>query len=379
MFDPSLFFTSTSQVEYTPEQLGNRVFFAPENSEEIEEGSICLFYVPEYRGDKNIHHNNPLDFRSALYTLYPTNGWNRKIYDLGNLNPGETLNDTYFAIQTVVSSLLKLNCIPIVIGGSMDLAFPISVGFESNEQLFNICCIDEKVHLGEPTSDVKSAGYLSALLLRRPCFLFNHSTVGVQPNRNNPASLDLYEKLFFDESRLGAFNADFKTAEPLLRNADIVCLNLDAIKASERQQKVGNPNGFNVEQICQIAKYAGISDKTSCFGIFNPSESTSMDAAIIAHSIWYFLEGVESRKGDFPIGSKKDYLRFTVVLDDTNQELVFYKSNKSDRWWLEVPYPPNEFSKFERHHLVPCNQFDYDNAMNNELPNIWWKTYQKLG
>jgi hypothetical protein len=104
-----------------------------------------------------------------------------------------------------------------------------------------------------------------------------------------------------------------------------------------------------------------------------------MDAAIIAHSIWYFLEGVESRKGDFPIGSKKDYLRFTVVLDDTNQELVFYKSNKSDRWWLEVPYPPNEFSKFERHHLVPCNQFDYDNAMNNELPNIWWKTYQKLG
>jgi hypothetical protein len=379
MFDLSLFFSQPVVSDFTPEQLGNKVVFSPDNSDEIEEGSVCLFYVPEFRGDKINDHDQPLEFRSVLYELYPASDWNKKVYDLGNLNPGESLNDTYFAIQTVVSTLLKLNCVPIVIGGSMDLSYPIAVGFESNEQLFNICCVDEKVHLGEPNQEVKSNGYLSALLLRRPCFLFNHATIGIQPNRNNPASLDLYDKLFFDECRLGAFNADFKTAEPMLRNADIVCLNLEAIKASERQQKAGNPNGFTVEQICQIAKYAGISDKTSCLGIFNPDEPNNMDASIVAHGIWYFLEGVENRKGDFPIGSKKDYLRFNVVLEEANQELVFYKSNKSDRWWLEVPYPPNEFSKFERHHLVPCNQSDYDHAMNNELPNIWWKTYQKLG
>jgi hypothetical protein len=142
---------------------------------------------------------------------------------------------------------------------------------------------------------------------------------------------------------------------------------------------IGNPNGFTVEQSCQIAKYSGISDKLSCFGIFNPIHTASQDAAIVAHIIWYLLDGIAARKGDFPIGSKKEYMRFTVVMDNEFQELVFYKSNKSDRWWMEVPYPPSEHVKFERHHLVPCNQHDYENAMKNELPDLWWSTYQKLG
>jgi hypothetical protein len=45
---------------------------------------------------------------------------------------------------------------------------------------------------------------------------------------------------------------------------------------------------------------------------------------------------------------------------------------------MEVPYPPKEGSKYERHHLAPCNKEDYDNAMKNQIPDLWWKTYQKL-
>ena len=94
---------------------------------------------------------------------------------------------------------------------------------------------------------------------------------------------------------------------------------------------------------------------------------------------WYFMDGFFARKGDFPVGSKLEYTRFTVFLEKGEHEIVFYRSNKSDRWWMEVPYPPSEFSKFERHHLVPCNKYDYDMAMKNEMPDLWWKTYQKLG
>jgi hypothetical protein len=46
---------------------------------------------------------------------------------------------------------------------------------------------------------------------------------------------------------------------------------------------------------------------------------------------------------------------------------------------MEVPYPPQSGTRYERHHLVPCDKHDYDNAMINELPDLWWKTYQKLG
>jgi hypothetical protein len=45
---------------------------------------------------------------------------------------------------------------------------------------------------------------------------------------------------------------------------------------------------------------------------------------------------------------------------------------------MEVPYPPKKGSKYERHLMVPCNKEDYDFATKNEVPDLWWKTYQKL-
>ena len=51
---------------------------------------------------------------------------------------------------------------------------------------------------------------------------------------------------------------------------------------------------------------------------------------------------------------------------------------KSDRWWMEIPYPPTKGLKFERHTLLPCSYKDYEMAVNNEIPDRWWQTYQKL-
>ena len=59
-------------------------------------------------------------------------------------------------------------------------------------------------------------------------------------------------------------------------------------------------------------------------------------------------------------------------------EINFYKSNKSDRWWMEVPYPPDKNLKFERHTLIPCSYKDYEIACKDEIPDRWWQTYQKL-
>jgi hypothetical protein len=28
--------------------------------------------------------------------------------------------------------------------------------------------------------------------------------------------------------------------------------------------------------------------------------------------------------------------------------------------------------------MVPCDKDDYEKAMKNEIPDLWWKTYQKL-
>ena len=94
--------------------------------------------------------------------------------------------------------------------------------------------------------------------------------------------------------------------------------------------------------------------------------------------VWYFIEGVHQRKNDYPKGSKKTYTKYRVAVDDFKDEIVFYKSDKSGRWWMEVPYPNTENLKFQRHLLVPCTYETYQNAIKNDIPNLWWKTYQKL-
>jgi hypothetical protein len=73
-----------------------------------------------------------------------------------------------------------------------------------------------------------------------------------------------------------------------------------------------------------------------------------------------------------------DYTQYSVLLDESGDTLVFYKSPMSGRWWMDVPYPAGSVEKYERHHLVPCTYEDYELALEQEMPDRWWKTFQKL-
>jgi formiminoglutamase len=350
---------------------------------EIDDKGVALIYVPEFRGDHDVKglEIRPESFRSFLYDLFIGLDWKMPIYDLGDILPGSDLNDTYFAVAQVVAELVKISVVPLVVGGSQDLTVALYKGYEKLEQTINLCCVDHKLDLGDPESEPHSDGFISQLLLHRPCYLFNHANIGLQAPFASKAEFDLFDRLYFDICRLGEFNADFKKAEPHLRNSDILSVDFKSIRASELLNlNYHSPNGFYADQMCQITRYAGISDKLTSFGIFNyvPENNPGTTSSMIAQMIWYFLDGFSQRKGDFPIGSKKDYLKFTVHLEEIKEDLIFYKSNRSDRWWMEVPYPPKEGLKFERHHLVPCDREDYELAMKSEIPNLWWKTYQKL-
>lgn len=384
MKDISIYFTPLSNdTSYADQQIGSQIDAFTHSFPELKTGGVAIFYVPEFRGSNEISENKKEEcFRSFLYDLHIGFDWKMPVYDLGNILPGQELDDTYFAVSQVVAELVKNKIIPIVIGGSQDLTMSLYKGYEQLEQMVNLCCIDHKLDLGNPEEKISADGFLSHLLLQRPCYLFNHANIGLQAPFASKTEFDLFEKLYFDVCRLGEFNADFKKAEPYLRNSDILSVDMKSIRASElRQANYISPNGFYADQICQITKYAGISDKLTSFGIFNyyPEKNPGSVSFLLAQMIWYFMDGISQRKGDFPVGSKKDYMKFTVHLDDFKEEVIFYKSNKSERWWMEVPYPPQVGLKYERHHLVPCDALDYEKAMKNEIPDLWWKTYQKLG
>ncbi|MDP4595460.1 MAG: formimidoylglutamase [Crocinitomicaceae bacterium] len=379
MTDLSIYFQPVStDYSFEETQLGNHIEAFQDSFPTIKGPGCALISVPEYRGAEQDQFATS-SFRAAFYQLHPEANWDKPIYDLGEIKPGATIEDTYFALSNVVSELVKNHIIPIVIGGSQDLTMAMYQGYEKLEQLVNTCSIDRALDIGSADEPLHSKNFLSHMLLQRPCYLFNHAVVGLQQPYAAAAEHELFEKLFFDICRLGEFNQDFKLAEPHLRNADIISIDLQAIKANEIGTTHGAPNGFTSVQFCQIAKYAGISDKVTSIGFFNEQALSAVGASLLAEGIWYFIQGYFSRVGDFPFGSKADYTKFTVFLDEVSRELIFYKSNKSARWWMEVPYPPQSGTRYVRHHMIPCNKSDYDNAMKNELPDLWWKTYQKLG
>ena len=59
-------------------------------------------------------------------------------------------------------------------------------------------------------------------------------------------------------------------------------------------------------------------------------------------------------------------------------EVVKDNNNLSDRWWMEVPYPNKTSSKYDRHVMIPCSYDEYLESLNNVLPELWWRTYEKL-
>jgi len=384
MRDIGIYFSNyASAGNFKPGQLGNSVVFNSENDFALpKKDSIALMFVPEYRNTDSDQNTDFIDtIRLKLYSLY-AGEWKAPIYDLGVVKPGKSVDDTFSALKEIVTELVKSNVMPIIIGGSQDLTYALYKGYQNLDQTVNILNVDASLDMGSPEDDLSASNWLSKIVVHKPGFLFNYSLLGYQSYLVNPAEINLLEKMYFDAFRLGEFYSNDKMVEPLVRNADILSFDLNAIRSSDyKGNSLNLPHGFYGEDACRIMRYAGWSDKLTSLGIFNFSTNETAlhnDANLVAQMIWYFFEGFNLRKKDYPIGSKTNYTRYTVSLHDFKDEIIFYKSDKSGRWWMEVPYPKIKGVKFQRHLLVPCNYEDYENALKNEMPNLWWKTFQKL-
>jgi len=350
---------------------------------ELNDVNIVIIGVCE---DRRAQHNHgcaiaPDHVREYLYRLF-AGEWNLKCADLGNINAGNTPGDTDFALKTVMGELLKRNKLPIIIGGSQDLTYAQYLAYEKVEQTVNAVAIDPQFDLGKAGEELNSNSWLSKMILQQPNFLFNFSNIGYQTYFVEQTAIELMQKLNFDIHRLGLSQAKMEDLEPIIRNADLVSFDISAVRQSEAPgNENASPNGFYGDEACQIARYAGISDKCSSFGIYeiNPAfDRKGATAHLAAQMIWCFLEGYYNRKKDFPFGDASDYTKYRVFLKDHNHEIIFLKSSRSDRWWMEVPYPPNQKLRFERHALVPCTYNDYEEACKEEMPDRWWQTFQKL-
>ncbi len=359
-------------------------FNTESNFPNIEDAKVAIVGVQEDRGgvlNKGCA-KSPDEVRRELYQLY-IQGENFPIVDLGNIKAGASKEDTYFALTEVVEQLIKKDIFVIIIGGSQDLTYANYKAYEKLEQTVNLAVIDNQFDIGEANEEISTKAFLNKIILHQPNYLFNASILGYQTYFVSPIDKKLMEDLYFDIYRLGELQSDISKTEPIVRNADMISVDVSAIRSSDfRANKAATPNGFYAEQICQILRYAGMSDKLTSIGLYEYNSTldveNAMSSQLMGQMIWCILDGFINRKKDFPVGSKKSYTKYRIHVENTEHELVFYKSDLSDRWWMEIPYPPHERVRFERHHLVPCNYQDYIDASQQQIPDLWWKTYQKL-
>jgi formiminoglutamase len=356
------------------------------HSGEFPEYSSADIVIIGINEDRNALHNEgcaqaPDFIRRFLYQLFP-GAYSPKIVDLGNIKSGFNISDTYFAVSTVIAEMIENHIFPLILGGSQDLSYANYQAYHNLSQIINIVSIDSTFDLGKSENELNSKSFLSSIILKQPNFLFNFANIGYQTYFVDQDAMALMRNLMFDTYRLGFIRQNLEEAEPIVRNADMISVDVSAIRYSDAPGN-GNatPNGFYGEEVCQIIRYAGLSDKLTSMGFYelNPRfDREGQTAHLVAQMIWYFIDGFYNRFHDFPFRNEEDYTRFRVTIQDHKDDLVFYKSKKSDRWWMEIPLQAEMKRKYHRHYLVPCSYRDYQTACNNDIPDRWWMVYQKL-
>ena len=316
------------------------------------------------------------ELRRHFYSLYPGN-WRVKLADLGDIEAGATVEDTYFAVQSLVESLIKQDVIPVILGGSQDLIYAQYRAYDKLDQMVNLVNIDRKFDLGDADKMISSESYVGKIVVDKPYNLFNYSAVGYQTYFNSQEEIELMERLFFEAYRLGEVTSDIALMEPIFRSANIVGMDLGSIdSASMNSSYFNSPNGFNGREICALSRYAGISDKVSSFGLYEyQNKLGDLANMLVSQIIWYFIEGVNYRTNENTISAKKEFIKYQVPIDD--EVLVFFKSPVSGRWWIEIPFLSNMNTKLKRHTLLPCSEDDYLEACNQVIPERWYKAKRK--
>src|SRR5690606_7586739 len=169
---------------------------------DLDNVKFAIFGVKENRDDVDfIGAEISFDpYRKAFYSLYPGN-WNHKIVDLGDIERGETAQDTRFAVKEVTAELLKKKIIPLILGGSQDLAYSQYRAYDGLSEMINVVNVDNRFDLGNADLPISNKSYVSKMVVEKPYNLFNYSVLGYQSFFNSPHEIGFLDKLYFEAFR----------------------------------------------------------------------------------------------------------------------------------------------------------------------------------
>lgn len=200
--------------------------------------------------------------------------------------------------------------------------------------------------------------------------IMRYDAIGFQIHQMNPTLLDTLEDTSSRVYRLGQLKENIKETEPILRDSHLTHMQLSVLKHSEAPaQYAPSQSGICSEEACQLARYAGISDKLQSLAItgFDPeSDHDGRTTNVIAQMIWYAVDGFMNRSKDFP-DQGSSMAHYTIESEILSDDLIFIKSEKTGRWWLKNPFASEDDPDI--HRFFPCSYQDYLLACEGEISN----------
>jgi formiminoglutamase len=347
-----------------------------------KDAQIALIGVKEERGTSQNAGTafGPDEIRKKLYRLKRGQGAYR-VVDLGNLNLGHDLDETYVRISEVCRILLENNVLPVILGGTHDLDYGQYIAYESLEKLVSLVNVDACLDLEDKDDSTPNQQHVHKILLHEPNYLFSYTHLAYQSYLIDPLAVSILEKLYFEAFRIGQMRTNLQETEPAIRNADLLSFDITAIRSADAPgNRNAQPFGLTGEEACQICWYAGLNEKLSSIGFYeyNPTydDAHKKTAAVVATMIWYFIEGYYNRKNDQNFRGN-DFMKYSVSMPVDPEVITFFKSKVSEKWWMEVPYPHGH-ARYSRNSIVPCSYNDYQTAIKGEVPERYISTLAKL-
>lgn len=336
--------------------------------------SLAIFSIPDIGkpfAEKN--HAFHLEIRNFLNTL----AWgdqNIEILDMGFLKTGKNKNDLHAAIEYVIRFFVAKQIIPVILGGKNSYS---NLVFKAFAELQPQICFSEIKPEIELALTENNYSYLEQILISKNPVLSNFASIGYQTYLVSPFHLEFIKRLGFEAYCLGNLRSNITVSEPVLRDTDILSVDLSSVKQADFPAiNQPHPNGFTSDEICQLMRFAGMSDNLKAIGFFNfhPSfDVNSQSAMLLAQTIWHFLEGFSMRRHENPLNEEGQFSRYLVESGQINEQIVFFKSLLTGRWWLFLPAATSSHDEA----LISCSSEDYTSSCNNEIPERLWKFLQR--
>jgi arginase family enzyme len=346
---------------------------------DIGKYKIALFGVPDGRNSPNTGSmKGPDMIREQLYKLAKIPG-RSKIIDLGNMKQGVTFNDTVAGLTDILSLLISENLFPVIIGGSSALIPAIDKALSQFLNKYTFTAVDSRIDFSNERKEPDSFNYLNAIINNHKSTFSHYINIGYQTYLNDQQIINRFLKRRSELIRIGDVRQAIYLTEPLFRDSDVAIFDISSVRQSDAPGTISpSPNGFYGEEICLLSRYAGISDKLRVFGLFdvNPEfDIRNQTTGLAAQILWFFLEGFSQKQYETPIlniSNSGRFIKYHVRVTDLDDDLIFVKSNLTDRWWIELQIEKDQ------NIYVACSHEDYLKANRNEVPDRWVQAVERL-